>query len=251
MPQTATILTRALQTESLSADTDRLVQDILFDEGGVVDKAGDSFQVTQDTGANMQVTVGSGAAGDKAVIERDGRVYILEHQDASIDLAISAADADDDRIDLVVVRVYDDEADNSGNTYGDIEVWSKGHRPRLRVCLHGALTCGPRSDDGGVEGGHDSGDSLLHPDPRGVDLESDARHRIGRLRPVSGGGRLVSWVGPLPVRQLRGKRRLRRLPVHTARQSLTSPSPSRLAGLAPCDRHPYFGQARPEIDQVG
>lgn len=121
MPQTASILTRALQTESLSADTDRLINDVLL-ESGVVGVADDSFEVTQDTGSNMQVSIGSGAAGDKAAIKRDGRVYIIEHQNASQLLTVAASDPNDDRIDLVVARVYDDEADSSGNTYGDIEI---------------------------------------------------------------------------------------------------------------------------------
>lgn len=121
MPQVASVLTRALQTESLSADTDRLINDILL-ESGVVGVADDSFQVTQDTGSNMQVKIGSGSAGDKAVIKRDGRAYILEHQNASQLLTVAASDPNDDRIDLVVARIYDDEADSSGNTYGDIEI---------------------------------------------------------------------------------------------------------------------------------
>ena len=121
MPQDASILTRALQTESLPADIDRLVQDVLL-EAGVVDVGGDSFKVTEDTGSNLQVVVGSGSAGDKCVIKRGGRVYILEHQNASHTLLLSAADSNNDRIDLIIARIYDDEADSSGNTYGDIEV---------------------------------------------------------------------------------------------------------------------------------
>lgn len=121
MVQDASIVTRALQTESLSADADRLIGDVLL-EAGVVGVADDSFEVTEDTGSNLQVKVGSGSVGDKCVIKRDGRVYILKHSNATHTLALSAADANNDRIDLIIARLYDDEADSSGNTYGDIEV---------------------------------------------------------------------------------------------------------------------------------
>lgn len=121
MPQVATILTRSLQTESLSGDTDRLINDVLLEEGvvGVLDG---SFEVAQDTGANMQIKVGSGAAGDKAVVSRDGRVYIGEHQSATVTLVVAASDPSDARIDRVIYRTYDDEADSSGNTYSDVEI---------------------------------------------------------------------------------------------------------------------------------
>lgn len=121
MPQTASIKTRSLQTESLSGDTDRLINDVLLGSG-VVDVAGLSYKVAQDTGANMQVKVGSGLAGDKAVIRRDGRVYIGEHQNATQLYLLAASDPTNPRIDLVVYRTYDTEADSSGNTYSDVEV---------------------------------------------------------------------------------------------------------------------------------
>jgi hypothetical protein len=122
MPQVASIKTRSLQTEELSADADRLINDVLL-ESGVVDVAGDSFKVFQNTGSDMRVSVGSGAAGDKAVIRRSGRVYIGEHDNASQLYDIAAAPAaPDSRIDLAVYRTYDDEADSSGNTYSDVEI---------------------------------------------------------------------------------------------------------------------------------
>jgi hypothetical protein len=122
MPQVASIKTRSLQTEELSGDSDRLINDVLL-ESGVVDVAGDSFKVFQNTGSDMRVSVGSGAAGDKAVIRRSGRVYIGEHDNASQLYDIAAApSAPDSRIDLAVYRTYDDEADSSGNTYSDVEI---------------------------------------------------------------------------------------------------------------------------------
>lgn len=124
MPATATIKTRSIQGESLTAAADRLINTVLLREG-VVDKANDSFKVAQDTGANMQVKVGSGSAYDLAVVEGDNAgqgTFVLEHQSATVTLPVAAADATNDRIDIVVLRVYDDTFDSSGNDYADIEV---------------------------------------------------------------------------------------------------------------------------------
>ncbi len=124
MAATATLLTRSIQGETLSAVTDRLVNQILLQEG-VVDKAGNSFEVLQNTGTDMNVKIGSGTAFDRAVVTGDlagqGK-FIPEHQNATQVLAVAASDPTDDRIDLVILKVYDDTFDSSGNDYADLEV---------------------------------------------------------------------------------------------------------------------------------
>ncbi len=124
MPATATLLTRDIQGESLSAATDRLVNQILFVEG-VVDKPGNSFQVLQNLGTDMNVKIGSGTAFDRAVVAGDlagqGK-FISEHQNVTQVLAVAASDPTNDRIDIVILRVYDDTFDSLGNDYADLEV---------------------------------------------------------------------------------------------------------------------------------
>ena len=124
MPATATITTRSIQGESLSAAADRLVNTILV-RAGVVDVAGGSFAVAQNLGADMNVKVGSGTAYDRAVVEGASAgqgTFVVEHQNASQVLPIAASDPTNDRIDIVVLRVYDDTFDSSGNEYADLEV---------------------------------------------------------------------------------------------------------------------------------
>ena len=124
MAATATLLTRDIQGESLNAATDRLVNSILFNEG-VVDVAGNSFQVLQNLGTDMNVKIGSGTAFDRAVIEGDlagqGK-YVTEHQNATQILAVAASDPTNDRIDNVILRIFDDTFDSSTFDYADIEV---------------------------------------------------------------------------------------------------------------------------------
>lgn len=124
MPATATIKTRSIQAESLPAVIDRLINTVLLNEG-VVDRAGNSYKVAQDTGANMQVKVGSGAPGDIGVIEGDVAqmgTFIAEHQNATQTLVVAASDPTDPRKDIVILRVYDDTFDSSGNSFADLEV---------------------------------------------------------------------------------------------------------------------------------
>jgi len=124
MVATATITTRGLQDAALTAAADRLINTILVSEG-VVGLAGNSFKVAQDTGSNMQVLVGSGTAGDRAAIQGDvaGQgVYIVEHDNATQALVVAASDPSNPRIDRVILRVYDDDEDSSGNSYADVEV---------------------------------------------------------------------------------------------------------------------------------
>ena len=124
MAATATLLTRSIQGESLSAATDRLVNAILLVEG-VVNVAGNSFQVLQNLGTDMNVKIGSGTANDKAVVKGDlaGQgTFLPQHQNATQVLAVAASDPTLDRIDLVILKVYDDTFDSSGNDYADLEV---------------------------------------------------------------------------------------------------------------------------------
>ena len=124
MAATATLLTRGIQGESLSAATDRLVNEILFVEG-VVDVPGNSFQVLQNLGTDMNVKIGSGTAFDQAVIQGDSAgqgTFVTEHQNTTQVLAVAASDPTDDRIDNVILRIFDDTFDSSGFDYADIEV---------------------------------------------------------------------------------------------------------------------------------
>ncbi len=124
MAATATLLTRGIQGESLSAATDRLVNQILFVEG-VVDVPGASLEVLQNLGTDMNVKIGSGTAFDRAVVAGDlaGQgTFLPEHQNATQVLAVAASDPTLDRIDLVILKVYDDTFDSSGNNYADLEV---------------------------------------------------------------------------------------------------------------------------------
>ncbi len=124
MAATATLKTRDIQGESLSAATDRLVNQVVLQEG-VVDKEGNSFQVLQNLGTDMNVKVGSTVAFDQAVIQGDlaGQgVFIAEHQNATQVLAVAASDPTNDRIDNVILRIFDDTFDSSGFDYSDLEV---------------------------------------------------------------------------------------------------------------------------------
>ncbi len=124
MAATATLLTRNIQGESLNAATDRLVNELAFNEG-VVNVAGNSFQVLQNLGTDMNVKIGSGTAFDRAVVKGDlaGQgTFVPEHQNATQVLAVAASDPTDDRIDNVILRVFDDTFDSSTFDYADIEV---------------------------------------------------------------------------------------------------------------------------------
>lgn len=118
-------LTWAVQAQDAPAHVARILQTILLNEG-VVDVAGNSFQVTENTGADMNITIGSGTLGDLAVVEGDDTagqgVYVIEAQNATVTRTIAASDPSDDRIDRVVLQNYDDEADSSGNNDAEVEV---------------------------------------------------------------------------------------------------------------------------------
>ncbi len=128
MVATATLKTRGIQGASLAADTDRLVNTLVVVEG-VEGKAGGSFQVKQNLGTDMNVKVGSGTVGDRAVIQGDfggdlktQGVFITEHENGTQVLAVAASDPTNDRIDNVILRIFDDTYDSSGDDFADIEV---------------------------------------------------------------------------------------------------------------------------------
>lgn len=120
----ANLTVRALQNSPLSAVEDRLVQTILC-YPGVIGVGRGSFEVKQDTGANLAIKVGSGTAYDRAVVggSQPGQGnYIVEHQNSAETLNLAPSHSTNNRLDLVVLRVYDDEWDGSGSDYADIEV---------------------------------------------------------------------------------------------------------------------------------
>lgn len=125
MAATATIGTWAIQAEDAPAQIGRLLTNGLMQEG-VIDKANDSFKVAQNTGSDMNIKVGSGTVGDLCVIAGDAAadqgLYIGQHGNSTQTLAVAASDPTNDRIDRVIARVYDDDADSSGNSYMDLEV---------------------------------------------------------------------------------------------------------------------------------
>lgn len=116
--------TRSIQGEQLDARTDRLVNE-LFAEGAA--EAND-FKVAAQGTPNMTVRAGSGVAGDIYVVPtgRPGGTYIVRNPDpyvgnANTDVSIANGGAQP-RIDLVVLQVYDDDVDGSGQTVALVEV---------------------------------------------------------------------------------------------------------------------------------
>lgn len=125
MAATATLETRDIQGESLAAVTDRLVNTALIHEGVIMRNNPNSFQVLQNLGTDMNVKIGSTVAFDLAVIQGDSAgqgVFITEHQNATQVLAVAASDPTLDRIDNVILRIFDDTFDSSGFDYADLEV---------------------------------------------------------------------------------------------------------------------------------
>lgn len=110
-------LERGINGLSLSARDDRLINSI-FGTEGVVDLAGGGFQVTASSPASMVLVVGSGATGDKAAIQGDSDnlqgVYLVANAEATSTVQISAADSTDPRLDLIILRVQDDNEDSGG-----------------------------------------------------------------------------------------------------------------------------------------
>ncbi len=125
MAATATLLTRDIQGESLAAAADRLVNTVLIYEGVIMRGNPNSFQTLQNTGTDMNVKVGSTVAFDRAVIQGDSAgqgVFVTEHQNATQVLAVAASDPTNDRIDNVILRIFDDTFDSSGDDFADLEV---------------------------------------------------------------------------------------------------------------------------------
>lgn len=119
------LVTHALTPEDLTAQKDRLYASILLRQG-VVDVAGGSFEVNEDTGSNLNVRIGSGTVGDKAVVEGDSTAdqgnYVVLSQDATDTVTLSAGDSSNPRIDRVGILVQDDEADSSGQSQAILTV---------------------------------------------------------------------------------------------------------------------------------
>ena len=111
----------------LAPGPDRLINGVLTE--GVWDLAGGHYAVSQQPVAAMSVRAGSGNPYDKAVVDGDAAgqgVYIAENQDAysgdgNPDVSIANGGAQD-RIDLVVLQVSDDEFDSSGTWGAEVVV---------------------------------------------------------------------------------------------------------------------------------
>lgn len=122
-----TLYARALP-DQLAAPVDRFINAVLSE--GVWDLAGDHFEVVEQSTPGMSVRCGSGTAGDMAVVAGDASLqgrYIVQNQDSYVgdgdaELSIGNGDPSDPRIDLIVLRVYDDEMDSSGSTKAEVEV---------------------------------------------------------------------------------------------------------------------------------
>lgn len=95
-----------LQGGSHPADLDRLMLETLIPTGGVVDLAGGHLAVTEQGTPAMGVTV---AAGRAVIAGTEASAQGVYHavNDADTDLAVSASDPTNPRVDLVVARVRD------------------------------------------------------------------------------------------------------------------------------------------------
>ena len=77
--------------------------------------------VQRAAGANMSVDVAAGSGyvrGDTAA--RQGLYHVVN--DATVNVVVSAADSTDPRIDQIVLRVYDDSYDGSGDNMAELAV---------------------------------------------------------------------------------------------------------------------------------
>lgn len=106
-----------LQAGSHPADqTRRALIELAWEGGeGVIDLDSGALKVTEKSGTpDMSVDVAAGfgvVAGDTVATQG---LYLLEN-DATVNLAISASDPTNDRIDLVVAQVRDNTVDSGGN----------------------------------------------------------------------------------------------------------------------------------------
>lgn len=123
----ADLRTRSIQGALLDARTDRLVNQVLT--AGILRGGSDDFKVQQQSTPNMTVRVGSGTAGDIAVVQgtREQGVFLVENREpyyggGTADVAISNGDPSNPRIDGIDLVVFDDEADSSGDTLATIVV---------------------------------------------------------------------------------------------------------------------------------
>lgn len=112
-----------LQEIAPTARSGRILNGVLTP--GVGDLVNGAYEVTSE-GA-MYVKVGSGTAGDVAYVEGVGGIYAVRNPDSYIgngiaDVPISTGDATYQRHDIVVLRVYDNDEDASGQNGFSIEV---------------------------------------------------------------------------------------------------------------------------------
>ena len=108
-----TLLINALKAQ-ITAQEERLEAEMLWSPGVFLDDA-DAFDVAHDAGFDL--AVGSGSAGDRAIVpsvNRLGGKYPILHDQGTATVTMSAADGALDRIDLVGVQVRDDDFDASG-----------------------------------------------------------------------------------------------------------------------------------------
>lgn len=98
---------------------------------GVADVPAGGWQVQEQASPNMTVRVGSGTAYDVAYVKGDANVgqglYAIRNTQSYVgsgntDLTVSPGDATHPRHDLVVLRMYDDAEDSSGQTEALVEI---------------------------------------------------------------------------------------------------------------------------------
>jgi len=93
-----------LQNGSHPAENDRLTTQAIWKTSGIINST--DLQITQNGTANMSVNVSSGWAAIVGTTQANMGTY-MAYNDASTNLAITAANASNPRIDLVVITVND------------------------------------------------------------------------------------------------------------------------------------------------
>lgn len=114
-----------LEAGCYTAEDDRNLTRALVCAEGVHDKRGGNMAPTQTSPPSMAVRVGSGSAfiqGDTTTFQ--GMYYALNAGQTIVPIG-SAADPTDNRYDLIVARVYDDQYDGSGRNEWVLE-WVEG-----------------------------------------------------------------------------------------------------------------------------
>lgn len=103
----------------VTAQQDRLLWGSVICQEGVV--AGEGFDASHDGGANLNVTVSAGEAWIQGDDIANQGVYFVS-SDSDVTVTLDPADPTDDRIDLIVARVYDTGVVGSGDPEWHIEV---------------------------------------------------------------------------------------------------------------------------------